>query len=223
MRLVIPYKYTENSEELRFAIRSMVKHFSCLTGVLLIGDKPEWYCGDHIPLADIMYPDEPGRIWKERSLQLKIAACPDDSFLYSNDDFYANQDFGITPYYYDCTCGEMVTKSHRSYKEMYEQCNPEWKNFDIHTPLIMFKDKFQQSFQEMLDLDCQWPIKTTYAKGFIGTPYTDLKIRGEHTYNELEFLVSDRPFWSTHNSAVNDDLIKFLTNLFPEKSIYERD
>lgn len=223
MRLVIPYKYTENSEELRFAIRSMVKHFVALSGVLLIGDKPEWYCGDHIPYSDIQHPWS-SRTWKERSLQLKILQCPDDAFLYSNDDFFANQDFGITPYYYDVECWEMASRhSIQSYKSMYEECLPNWKNFDVHAPMIMFKDRFERTYKEMLAADCQWPIKTTYAHEYIGTRYADLKIRGEHTYNELEFLVNDRPFFSTHNNSINDDLIRFLTNLYPEKSIYERD
>lgn len=222
MRLVIPYQYTENSEELRYAIRSMVKHFKPLTGVLLIGDKPEWFCGDHIPLADVMYPDQPGRIWKERSMQLKVLACPDEAILYSNDDFFALQDFDITPYYYNVTCREMAERQTiMSYKDMYEQCDPEWKNFDVHAPMIMMLDKFRASYKEMTDIDCQWPIKTMYAHDFIGTSFSDLKIRGHHTYAELEWLVKDRDFFSTHNSALNINLISFLKNLYTNKSAYE--
>lgn len=224
MRLVIPYRYTENSEELRYAIRSMVKHFKPLSGVLLIGDKPEWFCGDHIPVADIMWPDQPNRIWKERSIQLKIAVCPDEVFLYSNDDYFANQDFKTIPYYYDVTCAEMAwAHSINSYKDMYEQCRPHWKNFDVHTPMIMMKDKFHSSFQEMIEMDCQWPVKTTYAHTFEGTQYYDLKIRGPHTLEELQWQIKDKPFFSTHNSALNDDLISFLNNLYPDKSDFERD
>lgn len=224
MRLVIPYKYDADSVELRYAIRSIVKHFKPLTGVLLIGDKPEWYCGDHIPMADIMWPDQPGRIWKERSMQLKIAACPDEAFLYSNNDYFALQDFTITPYYYDVTCREMAQKHIvTTYKDMYEQCNPDWKNFDVHTPLIMMRDKFHQSFQDMISKDCQWPIKTTYAHDFEGTYLTDIKIRNSHTVEELVWKTKDRPFFSTHESAINDDFIYFLSNLYPDKSKYESD
>lgn len=222
MRLVIPYKYTENSEELRYTIRSMVKHFIPLSGVLLVGDKPEWFCGDHIPLADIMYPDQPARIWKERSIQLKILAVPDEVFLYANDDFFALQDFKTVPYYYDMECREILrTYAVASYKDMYEQCSPHWKNFDVHAPMIMMRDKFHQAYQEMIEADSQWPIKTTYAHTFVGTRYADMKIRGAHTTDELNFLTKDRPFFSTHNSTINDDLINFLDNLYPNKSIYE--
>lgn len=224
MRLVIPYKLSENSEELRFAIRSMVKHFIPLSGVLLIGDKPEWYCGDHIPMADTLYLDQPERIWKERSMQLKILATPDEAFLYSNDDFFANQDFKTIPYYYDVECWQMARDhSIGSYRAMYEQCQPHWKNFDVHTPMIMFSDKFRQAFNEMLIVDCQWPIKTTYAHRFGGTPYSDMKIRGPHTIDELEWLVKDKSFFSTHNSAINDDLMILFNSLYPNKSPYERD
>lgn len=224
MRLVIPYKISENSEELRFAIRSMVKHFKPLSGVLLIGDKPQWFYGDHIPMADILWPDQPSRIWKERSMQLKVLAAPDEVFLYSNDDYFALQDFKVTPYYWDVECWEMA-RDHAigSYRDMYEQCQPHWKNYDVHTPLIIMQDKFKSSFDEMLMMDSQWPIKTMYAKGFEGPRITDVKIRGKHTKPELEYITRGRPFFSTHNSAINLELIQFLTNLYPDKSDYERD
>lgn len=222
MRLVIPYQYNENSEELRFAIRSMVKHFKPLTGVLLIGDKPEWFAGDHLPLADIMWPDQPGRIWKERSMMLKVLACPDEAFLYSNDDFFALQDFKTVPYYYDTDCREQAAKhTIMSYRDMYEQCNPDWKNHDVHAPMIMMRDKFLASYQEMIEADCQWPIKTMYAHTFEGTFFSDLKIRGEHTYDELTWITKDRDFFSTHNSAIDITMLSFLMNLYPEKSKYE--
>lgn len=222
MRLVIPYQYSENSEELRYAIRSMVKHFIPLSGVLLIGDKPEWFCGDHIPLADVMYPDQPGRIWKERSMQLKVLACPDEAFLYSNDDFFANKDFKTVPYYYDFDCREMaITHSIGSYKKMYEQCHPDWKSFDVHAPMIMMREKFHASFQEMIEADSQWPIKTMYAHTFVGTSFSDLKIRGPHTYDELTWLTKDRDYYSTHNSALDITLLSFFENLYPVKSPYE--
>ena len=53
MKLLIPYRRCPNNGlELRYAIRSMVRHFKPLSGVVLIGDKPNWYCGEHIPATD---------------------------------------------------------------------------------------------------------------------------------------------------------------------------
>lgn len=234
MRLVIPYKYAENSEELRFAIRSIVKHYKPgLSGVLLIGDKPEWYIGNHIPMADIMWPDEPGRIWKERSMQLKILAVPDEVFLYSNDDFFALEDFkDDLPYYYCKSCWQRAIQPDclEPYKTMYENCPDHWLDYDIHVPMIMRKDLFEWSYKLMLNMFEQTPIKTTYINCMpLEVPHlelserlVDIKIKGEHTFQELNDKIRNRPFFSTHNSAINEDLMLLFNILYPIKSDYER-
>src|SRR5688572_1044615 len=140
MRLVIPYRLpADGGIELKFAIRSMVKHFKPLSGVLLIGDKPEWYTGDHIP-----YADRKGE--KERSMQLKVLQAPDEIFLYSNDDFFALQDFMHVPNYYDTTCRDLAERHPiASYRQIYNNCLPKWLNYDVHTPMLMTKRGFKAS------------------------------------------------------------------------------
>ncbi len=224
MRLVIPYKHREHSEELRFAIRSMVKHFRPLSGVLLIGDRPEWYTGAHIPVADVLRTDPPPKIDKERSMQVKVLAVPDKRFLYSNDDFFANADFGEDlPNYYDLKCWQMAQKAASStYRTLYENCQDEWNNYDVHVPMIMDRAWFHVTYQEMTAAGLQTPIKTTYAHVLPNSEQiADVKIRGAHTLEELEWGIKDRPFFSTHDSALNDDLLEFLSKLYPNKSKYE--
>jgi len=181
-----------------------------LSGVLLIGDKPEWYCGDHIPLADLI-----GN--KERSMQLKVLQCPDPVFLYSNDDYYAAEDFDYQlPHYYDTTCRDLATRHPmKGYRAMYNNCLSDWLNFDVHTPMIMERERFKTTFESM---DGQTPIKTTYGQGLTGYYLTDVKIRGIHTRAEIEYKTRGRPFFSTHDSAVNQDLVSFLQNLYPYAS-----
>ena len=213
MRLVIPYRYRMGGVELRYAIRSIYKHFKNLSGVLLIGDAPEWYkitADNHIPLADLKGE-------KEKSMQLKVLQCPDAVFLYSNDDYYALEDFDYqVPHYYDTTCRDMATRHPiKSYREMYYNCQPDWLNFDVHTPMIMEKQRFINTFNAM---DGQTPIKTTYAQGLPGWYLADCKIAGEHNLKELEYRTKDRPFFSTHDSAVNPDLLEFLQKLYPDAS-----
>ena len=66
----------------------MVKHFKGMSGVVLIGDKPDWYCGEHIPAADTGA--------KEWNIVKKILLSPYEDFIYSNEDFLAPQDFDET-------------------------------------------------------------------------------------------------------------------------------
>lgn len=225
MRLVIPYKLSkEDGIELRYAIRSIYKHFAPLTGVLIIGDRPTWYAGDHIPLADLKGE-------KEKSMQLKVMQCTDEDFLYSNDDYYALQDFGLDlPNYYDYSCRTMAEQSPRdSYREMYNNCPPTWLNFDVHTPMIMGRARFRLTYGAMGDV--QTPIKSTYANGLnntylcnplSGTYLCDVKIRGPHEIDELVYKTEDRPFFSTHESAVDYNLIRFINNLYPDASPVEK-
>jgi len=200
--------------ELRYAIRSMAKHFAALTGVLIIGDRPEWYTGDHIPRAD--FEGE-----KEKSMQIKVLAAKDPVFLYSNDDFFAAEDFSIDlPNYYDQPCEQLAIRHHRGdYRRMYGNCAPGWLNFDVHCPMIMRRDRFIETFEAM---DEQTPIKTTYANGLPNPQYLcDCKIRGDHAYHELEYATRDRPFFSTHESAINADLINFLQIKYPDGTKWE--
>lgn len=217
MRLVIPYRLPQDGGiELRYAIRSMVKHFKPLSGVLLIGDKPEWYIGDHIPFADI-----PGE--KERSMQLKVLQAPDERFLYSNDDFFAQEDFDqFLPDYYDTYCRDLAARHPiDSYRKLYNNCLPHWKNFDVHAPMHMQSHLFKRAFEKM---DAQTPIKTTYGN-FMGSwikYLCDCKIKGEHSLEEIIYLTKDRPFFSTHNNAINADMINFLESKYPDASPYEK-
>lgn len=220
MRVIIPYRLPQDGGiELRYAIRSMVKHFKSLSGVLLIGDKPEWFTGDHIPFADLKGE-------KERSMQLKILQVPDEIFLYSNDDYFANSDFGISlPNYYDTDCRDMAARHPiDSYRKMYNNCLSHWLNYDVHTPIIMKRGIVKTSYYRM---DAQTPVKTTYGNDAIHSmPRTariaDCKIKGEHSTEEIIYATKDRPFFSTHDNAINADMITFLESLYPHGSPYER-
>lgn len=219
MRVVIPYRLSCDGLELRYAIRSMVKHFKPMTGVLLIGDRPEWYIGDHMPMAD--YKGE-----KERSMMAKLCAAPDTVCLYSNDDYFALEDFGLDlPYYHDHDC-RWYAMNHKqsSYRAMYNNCDPNWPNYDVHTPMIMVLGRMRIAFQEMI---AQTPIKTTYATS-AGCPlpgkwFTDIKLRTKETPDEYLRMVKGSPFFSTHDAAISEGLIEFLDYLYPLKSKYECD
>lgn len=217
MRLVIPYRLPQDGGiELRYSIRSMVKHFKPLSGVLLIGDKPEWFTGDHIPFADI-----PGE--KERSMQLKVLQAPDDWFMYSNDDFFAQKNFDwFLPDYYDTDCRDLAARHPiDSYRKLYNNCLPHWLNYDVHTPMVVRKNIFRAAYDTM---DAQTPIKTTYCNYLDNFPVylADCKIKGEHSHEEIIYATKDRPFFSTHNNAINADMINFLESKYPDASPYEK-
>lgn len=220
MICIIPYKRQNNGTELRYAIRSLVKWFSDLDDIILIGDKPTWYTGQYIKHSNAQ-----GSSRKEGNLVAKIKAhAPSGLFLYSNDDFFLNQQYSsrTLPAYYSHTCRHMAVQARDStYRRLYSNCLPNWLNYDVHAPSIMIGDLFRK-----LKPDGTYPIRTGYFNKipqdlFVREEYTDNKIRGHHTYQELIDMISTRPFFSTHDTAINDDLLTLLNQMYPDASRFE--
>src|SRR5690606_5236989 len=75
--------------ELRYSIRSVEKHHQDDAEVLVIGSKPSWYRGPHLPYLDTHtcpYINQ----WEKLRIACQI---PDisDPFVYMDDDFYLMQ------------------------------------------------------------------------------------------------------------------------------------
>lgn len=207
MNVVIPYKQQGEGAELRYAIRSMVKYFRDMTGCIVVGDKPHWYIGDHIP-----FHDEFGR--KEFSIYQKLmqfqGVC-----LYSNDDFFALNYFGDNlPNYYSGKVRDYSGKDKR-YQDLYRACLPTWLNFDGHWPMIINTTKFEWIVDR--------PIKTYYANqnNLPGEPMGDLKIKGKYLYGDYKNMVKGRLFFSTKDNEDCPNMLRLWNELYPEKSPYE--
>lgn len=210
MRVFIPYKETKDDGlECKFTIRSMVKHFKSMTNVILIGDKPSWYKGDHHQFEDV-----PNR--KEYSIYRKLILL-NETVLHCNDDFYALQDFDKDlPNYYSGLCREQAPMD-KTYRDLFRNCPGEWKNFDIHCPIVLNT----QGFDEWL---IDRPLKTTYANfnKLLGTETIDCKIRYKPDVNEINYNIAGRMFFSSCDNAHENGMNRVLNSLYPNKSRYER-
>lgn len=218
MIVVIPYTDCKhNGTELLYAIRSMVKHFRAMTGLILVGDLPRWYKGDYLP-----YRDVPLR--REYSMYLKAMAganAADEKFLYTTDDHFALSDFDKTlPNYYNTTCADKALNSTSGrFKKLYANCPREWLNYDVHVPIVM--SKFNWSSHR---LETDTPIKSTYANmaEVTGTQARDCKFFNNHTYDQIKAIIATKQFFSTSPFSQNKDMIRVFDELYPEKSKYEK-
>lgn len=211
MNLTIPYRNdNKDGHELRFAIRSMEKHFLSMTGCIVIGDKPTWYTGEHIPAQDI--PDR-----KEYSVYCKLKLV-NGTILYSMDDVYALQPFSRSlPNYYFGTCREMAMRvKDRRFKDLFGTCLPEWKSFEVHCPMVIDTTKLDWDDENRL-------LKTTYANRCPGNEVEqiDCKLRDDFNYGEVKNLIKGKPFWSTHDNGERPGILSMLNKLYPNKSKYE--
>lgn len=207
MNLVIPY--TDDGKdgfELRYAIRSMEMFFKDLHQVILVGDKPSWFTGIHIQASDIE-----GR--KEYSVYLKLKKV-EGVVLYSMDDVYALKPFDTNlPNYYFGTCREMSQRvTDRRFKDLFGQCLPEWKSFEVHSPMVIDT--------RLLDYDNDCLLKTTYANRLKlpGVEQIDCKIKNDLNYGEVKERIKDKPFWSTHDNADKPGISSMLKRLYPKPS-----
>lgn len=216
MLVAIPTHTSEDDHiELRYAIRSMIKHFKDFSGVVLIGVKPTWYKGEFIEFIQ----EGPKR--KEYWIIQKTLKMF-GRFLYSNDDFFATKDFDSNlPHYYDNTCRKMaIIKTDHYYKLMYKNCPDGWLNYEIHCPMVfnslLLKGYLPKDWQTV-----DRPMKSIYGNN---SPYKneylqDCKIRGVKRYEDLKGLFK-HPFPSTCDN-VGPDLLRLLNELYPNKSIFE--
>lgn len=185
----------------------MVKHFRSLTSVVVIGDKPKWYKGEYIRASDIK-----GR--KEFSIYLKLMRVQ-GTVLYSNDDFFALQDFDHTlPNYYSGLCRDRKPLVD-PYRTLYRNTPGEWRNFDIHVPMVIDTNHFEWNIDR--------PIKTYYAgqNKLPGEVMEDCKISGKVTYEEVIERIKDRQFFSTHNNTGSGGLYQLLNELYPDATEFE--
>lgn len=79
-------------DELRYSMRSVCQHFTGTPHLILVGDRPEWYCGQHIALPRIPEPENARfHAVLDSSYKLQhVIQHPDiaDSFVIMMDDHY---------------------------------------------------------------------------------------------------------------------------------------
>lgn len=208
MIAVIPYRYDrDHGNELKFAIRSLVKYFKSLSEIIIVGDAPDWYTGQHIYLPDV---DKR----KEYSIYSKLVQVQ-STVCYSNDDYFALQPFDVDlRNYYRGLCRN-TRPADKVYRELYGNCPGEWMDFDVHTPMIIDTTKFEWGIDR--------PIKTYYANQnkLKGTHLVDCKLRGTKTYDEIKYSIANRPFFSIDGNSKIGGMPEILNELYPDKSKYE--
>lgn len=210
MNVVIPYKTDSfNGLELRYAIRSLIKHFIGFSGVCLIGDKPEWYMGEHIIAYDI-------KNRKELSIVSKVMLSPYEDFLLSADDVFALNSFDSSlPNY----CSGLL-KDSRPVGEYVRRRNntlhiyPNGFDYDIHTPIVINLSKFKECNK------VDWARNEYLSKSLYGNFVGGGEQLKDYKIRQKEVIDQSRPFFSTSGYVCN---LLNLETLYPEKSEHEGD
>lgn len=205
--VIIPLKNNNQYNQLRFALRSITKHHPEITECILVGGKPAWYTGKHIPFKDY------GPVFKEANIRDKVlAGCQGvDQFLFANDDHILLAPLtkifnkGLLLYCLSKRIGNgSYTRCLRNTFEHYGDVD----NVDIHCPMWMTGEGVKKT-------NFEWPefgigFKTCYA--------VENQILSEYMEDCKTSTVPVNREWF---SLTDNFPLQNLTQYFPERSIFE--
>lgn len=237
--IVIPVKPDKHKtfKELTYTLRSLEINLKYHGDIIVVGDKISSLRG----LNYVRCVDDKQSMWKERNIYRKILKAIEDprvtdDFVMLNDDHILTRPFDIDnlPYYYKSTLEQTMENNRGDYRKSVNHTRKYLMShdkptidFDTHFPIVYNKQKFIDTFVRN-DINWNKPfgyiIKSLYCgmNDIQGEFGGDCKIQRKMTYEEIKNKVGNKSFFSTADGVLNTDMIKYLNELYPSKSFYER-
>jgi len=220
-------KTANNYETLRFSMRSVEIHFPQNSGIVIIGEKPRWYQGEHHYVPDASscpYINQ----WNKLLFAANLPHLS-DTFLYCDDDFILLEPY--TPSFY--SNGTLAAKAaqHAHQTSQWAQCVlntyrlfPNAINHLLHTPLPIHREMFigvARRYQRYWSVSPSIVPRQAYtlrAKGLLPTvERLDVKV------SKLEKAKAIKaPFMSTDEGLEGLFLYRYLRTMFLYKCKYEK-
>ncbi len=147
--VVIPYRKVTPDTELFFALKSWknIPH----RNIWIVGDKPDWYKGNHIPITEYKWNIHIPIHNQENKIR---AACehPDisDDFILSNDDFFIMKPTQLKLFNRGTLQQHISERQRRDQYQrslqqtleiLHRQDIAEPLSFDLHIPMLLNKQK----------------------------------------------------------------------------------
>lgn len=246
MTIVIPYKTEVHAgTELKFALRSIEKYLTGWDNIVIVGDCPDWILKSeviksgqskkvifgihHIPATDQTARKE----FNIYSKLLKVCGLDDlpENFIYWNDDHFLLRPIHVSEiksWYCGTLQQDLNRPSSARYRSDIQQTimllnnvfgARDFKNFDIHVPIIFNKHTFKMIFKDLTSELC---IKSYYCEmsGVKGEEMPDCKIDGWHEKEKVKQIIDNKLFFSNGTSLCRPTL-EVLEDLLPRKSKFE--
>lgn len=214
MTTVIPLKQSTNYNQLKYALRSLVKYHPN-TDLIIVGPQvPSWL----INAKHIIHHDARFHEWKSQNIYQKCLAAFNevDEFMFMNDDHILLSEVNYSHHKGKLidnikarnpigTYTVLLQNTYDVFGDVYD--------FDTHCPIFYGK----QQFEKLLCLDWTKPhgygIKTAYcaANNIEGEYYPDLK------FNTVIGDVTGRLYFTIEDDC---QLVE-LKKIFPDKSKFE--
>ena len=216
------------NEELRYSIRSVVKHMPP-GKIWVVGGKPDWYTGNYIPIAQ--------RMSKARNAISNLSAiCStkeiSGDFILMNDDFFVIKPVKTIKQYHGGLLSEKIylyqdLQPTSSYTRSLEETRRRLLrlgiedpiDYEIHVPMAMNKS----NLREVLGDKGLW--RSLYGNLFkvSGKKIDDVKV---YTSSPLlrksyDYLEPKMEYISSDDESFRLLLKPMLESMFPDPTIYE--
>lgn len=216
-----------DNEELRYSIRSVVKNLKH-DNIWVVGGKPDWYIGNHIPVY------QNSRKYDNARKNLKVVSLSDEiseNFILMNDDFFimkpmehveiwhggslwdkSERRMQLEPY---STYGKYLRETYKTIKHLGID---EPLDYELHTPLPTTKT----SIAEALKHEGLWRSISANVSGIGGDQHEDVKLYTpgsllHKSINNLDHMT----YMSCDDRSFNILLNSHLLSAFPNKTKYE--
>jgi len=224
------YIYREGpGDELRYSIRSLAKN-APEGRVWLVGGKPEWFNGPHIPVKAVG-----GKFKNISECYFVIARCEEisESYVLMNDDFFVMDKISEIPTLHGGSLKDKIsdyismlgptmyaTILGRALTFLKKKKINEPLDYDIHVPMVINRHEFL----ELVPRDTMAP-RSIYGNmaNVGGKQIKDVKTYNNPNYikRSYEYDVVNSPYISTDDDTFEELFNQTLKDMFPEPSKYE--
>ena len=242
------YLYVEGparGDELRYSIRSVFKNYLGPARIWVVGDKPDWYTGLHIPLKRMR--KQPGRARLDRAKKFYHIATEvseiQDRFVAMQDDIYL-----VSPVsYYDLNrrwingtplTPEKIARWHprdgyqkqkkNTAIKLYEKGVEYVSDYSTHTPKFYYKEDLARvidTFDALKEpLVCTILYDNAIQRVDRPFPIQPFRVRlksKSHSAENLMIQCKGKLFLNHLDSSWTDETRLALETMFPSKSIAE--
>jgi len=218
-----------DNEELRYSIRSVVSN-APEGNVWIVGNKPDWYSGNFIPVKDV------ANKFKNIATCLMAAASDDrisEDFVLMHDDFFILEKIAnfltlhggslaskieayvrlLGPNFYSASLG-------KANKQLQILGIKDALDYDIHVPLVINRKKFL----EVVPKETLAPMSMYGNLAKIGgTQIRDVKKYSskKNAPRSYTYSKNNSPYISTDDGSFNSLYEERLRDQFPDPSPYE--
>lgn len=217
------------NEELRYSLRSVVANMPP-GNIWVVGGKPKWYQGNHIPVKQNMP--------KSRNAVSNLKAIANskeisNNFVLMNDDFFVVKPVKTINYYHGGLLKEKVelyqdlqpTSSYtRSLEETHRRLlklgvqDP--LDYELHVPMPMSK----ANLKIVLRSTALW--RSTYGNLFhvLGKKITDVKVYASSPllFKSYDYSNLESEYLSSDDESFDKILKPILLKMFPNPTVYEQ-